>query len=413
LRCLLILTAVLATSALVRGDDWPEFRGPTGQGHAPGRLPIEWGPQHNVAWKQALPGAGWSSPIVWKDRLYLTTAVPIGDNGDQSLRALCLDATKGKMLWDREVFRQDGATAPAIHAKNGHASPTPLTDGQRLYVHFGHQGSAALDLQGQVLWRQTELSYRPVHGNGGSPILVDDALVFSCDGSNSQFVIALDAATGTVRWKTPRRTEAIKKFAFATPLLITVGDRRQIISQGAGLVGAYEPTTGKEIWRVRYGDGYSVVPRPVYAQGLVFVCTGYDEPGLLAIRPDGQGDVTDSHVAWRRIRGGVPLNPSPLLVGEELYLISDLGVATCLEAKTGKVHWQERVGGAYSAAPLFGDGRIYLQSEAGAAVVIQAGKTFVSLARNNLGERVLASYAVADGALFIRGERHLFRIQAP
>lgn len=397
---------------MARGDNWPEFRGPTGQGHAPGRLPIEWGPQRNVAWKQALPGAGWSSPIIWNGRLYLTTAASIGDGDDQSLRALCLDAANGKILWEQEVFRQDGSTAPSIHAKNGHASPTPLTDGQRLYVHFGHQGTAALDLQGQVLWRQTDLSYRPVHGNGGSPVLVEDALVFSCDGSSTQFVVALDAASGKVRWKTPRGTEAFKKFAFATPLAITVGEKRQIISQGAGLVGAYDPATGKEIWRVRYSDGYSVVPRPVFGQGLVFVCTGYDEPGLLAIRPDGQGDVTDSNVAWRRVRGGVPLNPSPLLVGEELYLISDLGVATCLEAKTGKVHWQERVGGAYSASPLFADGRIYLQSEAGPAVVIEAGRTFMSLARNNLGERVLASYAVADGALFIRGEKHLFRIQA-
>lgn len=412
MRCILLLTAVSLTSASAQADNWPEFRGPTGQGHAQGRLPVEWAPERNVAWKQAVPGAGWSSPIVWNGRLYLTTAVPMGEDDDQSLRVLCLDAATGKVLWDREVFRQAGATAARIHAKNSHASPTPLTDGRRLYVHFGHQGTAALDLDGQVLWRQTELSYRPVHGNGGSPILVEDALVFSCDGSNSQFIVALDAATGKVRWKTPRPTEAFKKFAFATPLLITVGGKPQIISQGAGLVGAYDPATGKEIWRVRYGDGYSVVPRPVYGQGLVFVCTGYDEPGLLAIRPDGQGDVTDTHVAWRRVRGGAPLNPSPLLVGEELYLISDLGIATCLEAHTGKVHWQERVGGAYSASPLFADGHIYLQSEAGAAVVIQAGKNFKSLARNNLGERVLASYGAAEGALFIRGEKHLFRVQS-
>lgn len=413
MRSALIASLLLGWTLAASAEDWPEFRGPTGQGLSAAKgLPLEWDPTKNVAWKQDIPGAGWSSPIVWQDRVYLTTAVPMPnkDDEDQSLRALCLDAQTGRILWDHEVFRQDAATAPGIHNKNSHASPTSLTDGQRLYVHFGHQGTAALDFDGKILWTNRMLKYRPVHGNGGSPVLVDDLLVFSEDGSNQQLVVALDRATGQLRWKTPRKTESFKKFAFSTPLVITVNGKQQIISPGAGLVGAYDPATGQEIWRVRYGEGYSVVPRPVFGHGLVFLSSGYDSAQLLAIRTDGQGDVTDTHVAWT-LKRGAPHSPSPLLVGDELYIVSDLGIATCLDARTGREHWRERLGGEYSASPLYADGRIYFQSEKGAAVVVKPGQEFAVLAKNDLGERSLASYAVADGALFIRTDKHLFRIQ--
>jgi outer membrane protein assembly factor BamB len=250
---------------------------------------------------------------VSQGRIYLTAAVPVPENarGDQSLRALCLDAAKGTILWDKEVFLQDGAKAPRINGKNSHASPTPLVHGGRLYVHFGHQGTACLDLAGKVLWRSKRVQYDPVHGNGGSPILVDDALVFSTDGASDPMVVALDRNNGKVLWKKERSVDSYKKFSFSTPLVITVHGARQIISAGSGMVGAYEPRTGREIWRVEY-DGYSVVPRPVFGQGLVFLSTGYESPRVLAIRPDGKGDVTKTHVAWT-LRKGAPHNPSPLL----------------------------------------------------------------------------------------------------
>ncbi len=401
---------VLLAGGLVRADDWPEFRGPTGQGIAPkGHYPVEWSTSKNVAWRKPIPGKGWSSPILNGGFVYLTTAVPVNGSRDQSLRALCLNAKTGETVWDTEVFRQDGSQAPAIHSKNSHASPTPLTDGRRLYVHFGHQGTACLDLQGKVLWKNSDIHYQPVHGNGGAPILTDKALVFSCDGYDQQFVVALDRAKGTVLWKTDRNAESFKKFSFSTPLLITVNGQKEIISPGSGAVCAYDPTTGREIWRVKY-EGYSVIPRPVYGHGLVFVCSGFESPSLLAIRPDGQGDVTGTHVAWT-IRKGAPLTPSPLLVGDELYLVSDSILASCLDAKTGKVHWQERIGGNYSASPLYADGKIYCQSEEGTAVVLKEGKRFEVLARNPLGERTLASYAASGGAFFIRTEKHLYRIQ--
>jgi outer membrane protein assembly factor BamB len=396
-------------------DNWPEFRGPTGQGVvAAGKLPVEWSTTKNVVWKQPLAGKAWSSPIIQDGRIYLTTAVQEESNGKKelSLRAISLDAANGKQLWEREVFRYDAAKAPRIHNKASHANPTPLADGERLYVHFGHHGTACLDLNGTVLWRNTELAYRPVHGNGGTPILVDNALIFSCDGGDKQFVVALDRKTGKPLWKTDRKTDVPKKFAFGTPLLIQVKDQKQVISPGAGFVAAYDPKNGKEIWKVRYGEGYSVVPRPVFGHGLVFVSSGFDSPSLLAIRPGGQGDVTDTHVAWR-LNKGAPLTPSPLLVGDELYLVSDQGIASCLDAETGKVHWQERVGGNYSASPLVADGKIYFQNEEGVGVVVKAGKKFEQLAKNPLGEPTFASYAVADGALFIRTEKNLYRIETP
>jgi outer membrane protein assembly factor BamB len=348
--------------------------------------------------------------VVVAGRVYLTTAVPVEQGpGELSLRALCLDAGAGKVLWDREVFREP-ATAPRVHAKNSHASPTPLVHDGKLYVHFGHQGTACLDLDGKVVWKNDSLTYNPVHGNGGTPIVVDDLLVFGCDGGDKAFLVALDRGTGKVRWQTDRKSEASRKFSFSTALLITVKDRRQIISPFSDAVCAYDPATGKEIWRVRY-DGYSVIPRPVFGQGLVFICTGYNSPSLLAIRPDGSGDVTETHVAWKA-RRGAPHTPSLLLLGEELYMVSDSGTASCLDAKTGKVYWQERLGGNYSASPLAADGKVYFQSEDGVGTVIEAGREFKKLARNALKERSLASYAASGGALFLRTEKNLYRFEA-
>ncbi|HEY6168128.1 MAG TPA: PQQ-binding-like beta-propeller repeat protein [Verrucomicrobiae bacterium] len=407
-RHLLIVTIIALTAASLSAEDWPEFRGPTGQGLSTSRgLPVEWSATKNVAWKVAVPGDGWSSPVIVNGRVYLTSAV--SGSGALSLRVLCLNAADGKLIWNTE------ALAPADpgrkHNKNSHASPTPIIEGNRLYAHFGQHGTACLDLSGKVIWRTTELAYPPVHGNGGSPTLTAKALIFSCDGAQDPFVVALDKTSGKVLWKTSRETNAKRKFSFSTPLLITVSGKQQLISPGSGGVFAFDPDTGKEIWRVRYGEGYSVVPRPVFGHGLIFISTGFDQPNVLAIRPDGHGDVTETHIAWK-LDKGAPKTPSLLLVGNELYMVADAGIATCVDAKTGTVHWSERVGGNYSSSPIFADGRIYFQNEEGGAVVIKPGKTFQKLAENSLGERSLASYAAADGALFIRTAAHLRRIQA-
>jgi outer membrane protein assembly factor BamB len=323
---------------------------------------------------------------------------------------MCLDAADGKVLWDVEVFRPDPAAAAAIHKKNSPASATPIVADGKLYVHFGHMGTAALDLSGKVLWRQASVTYPPVHGNGGSPALAGGLLVFNCDGANDPFVAAVDAASGEVRWKTPRDTPAKSKFSFSTPLAIDVDGRAQLVSAASGFVAGYDPADGRELWRVRYGEGYSVVPRPVYAHGLLFVSSGFDSPVLYAIRPAGAaGDVTDTHVAWKA-RKGAPCTPSPLVVGDEVYFVSDTGVATCADAKTGAVHWTERLDGNFSASPVSAEGRVYFQNESGVGYVVAADRSFRLLAENDLGEPSLASYAVADGALFIRTRNHLWRI---
>ena len=394
--------------------DWPEFRGPTGQGLSPASSPpLEWSPNRNVSWRVEIPGKGWSSPIVCGGKIFLTTAQPEagngGEQGSQSLRALRFDARSGALDWNVEVFRHEGAR---IHAKNSHASPTPLSDGERVYVHYGTHGTAALDFDGRILWTNRELRYEPVHGSGGSPALAGRAIVVHCDGADRQFVAALDRETGKILWKKDRPWKPSKGFSFSTPLLIDVGDGKELISPGSGGVVAYDPENGDEIWRVRYGDGYSVVPRPVHGQGLIFVCTGYEDPALLAIRTGGRGDVTETHVAWRRDRG-VPHNPSPLLVGDRLTIVSDRGIATCLDARTGKELWQRRLGGSMSASPLAALGRIYFPSEEGETIVLRAEGRGEELARNDLGERTLASPAVAGSAIFIRTEKHLFRIEEP
>jgi outer membrane protein assembly factor BamB len=408
-----VLLLCAAFLARAHADDWTEFRGPTGQGiSTAARLPTHWTTSANVAWRSEIPGRGWSSPVLLGKRLYLTTAVAVETDagGPQSLRALCVDARSGDIIWNVEVFQQP-ARAP-MHGKNSHASATPVTDGKRLFVHFGPHGTACLNLEnGKVLWRNEELRYSPVHGNGGSPILFDGLVVVSCDGSDEQFVAALDQKTGKLRWRTPRNANPQKGFSFGTPLVIDVGGKKQIVSAGSDAVMAYDPKYGREIWKVAYPGGYSVVPRPVYGMGLLFVCTGYDSPTLVAIRPDGaKGDVTESHVAWR-LKKAVPHNPSPLLLDDALYLISDKGVLTCLEARTGSERWQERIGGEFSASPVYADGKIFLQNETGDGIVLKPGAKYEELARNTLGERSLASYAVGDGALFVRTETHLARLQ--
>ncbi|MBL9190637.1 MAG: PQQ-binding-like beta-propeller repeat protein [Opitutaceae bacterium] len=410
-RLLLVCLATIPCGASEL-TDWPEFRGPTGQGHASAKaLPTEWSATKNVAWKVPVPGAGWSSPAIAGGRIFLTTGVENGSGG-VSLRALAFDLASGRALWDTEIIPASEASVKPIHTKNSPASPTPIIEGDRVYVHFGHHGTACLDRDGKILWRQTSLRYDPVHGNGGSPALVGDLLVFSADGAKEPAIVALRKGTGEIAWKVAREADVRQKFSFSTPLVIEVGGRTQIITPGSGAVSALDPRDGREIWRVRYGGGYSVVPRPVFAHELLFVGTGYNRADLLAIRADGEGDVTDTHIVWRTTKGA-PLTPSVLAVGDELYAVADSGVVTCFDAKTGTVHWQERIAGNYSASPIHAEGKLYFLSEDGIGTVLMAGRTFETIAVNKIEERTLASYAVADGALFLRSAAHLYRIGRP
>ncbi len=407
--CLLTLTLTLTLGAA----DWYQFRGPDGSGHADAKPPTEWNAKQNITWRKELPGVGWSSPAVVGGKIYLTTAVPQGDGAkpDYSLRAVCLDAKTGNVEWNVEIFKQ-GADAPKIHKKNSHASPTAVVEDGKVYVHFGHMGTACLSAKdGTKVWATQELKYSPTHGNGGSPIIVGKNLVFSVDGTDKQMVVALDKTNGKVAWQTPRNNKTgASPFSFSTPLLIKVKDQEQLVSAGSGVVMSLDPKTGKEIWRVTYGSGYSVVPKPVFANGLLYVCTGYNTANLVAIKPDGKGDVTTTHVAFT-VKKNAPLNPSPLVIGDALYMVSDAGVLSCLDAKTGAERWTERVEKAYSSSPLYANGLVYLLDESGTTTVFKPGAVYDEVAKNKLGEKTQASCAFDGDAMLLRTEKALYRIE--
>jgi outer membrane protein assembly factor BamB len=399
---LVLAMGVVALGARLFAEDWPAFRGPTGQGHSSEQnLPLEWSESRNVIWKASVPGRGWSSPVVAGGRVWLTTAAT--ERGP-SLRLLGFDAASGREVVNVEAVH--GQSARLLNEKNSLASPTPIVEGDRVYVHFGAEGTAALTTTGEVVWK-ARFPYESQHGNGGSPALYGDLLVLSCDGADTAFVVALDKRTGKVRWKTPRRQPWDQ--AYSTPLVIRVGGRDQIVSVGAYRAAAYDPENGRELWRVSYDDGFSNVPRPVFGHGMVYIATGFQQPFLIAVRADGAGDVTRTHIAWTLNRGA-PLTPSPLLVGDDLYVVNDNGIATALDAKTGAIQWQQRLGGTFSASPVFADGRIYFTSEDGETTVIAPGRQFRKLTVNRIDEPTLASLAISAGSIFIRGESHLYRI---
>ena len=411
----LLLTAVLSASNSAKTADWTEFRGPTGQGHAEiAGLPVTWNESQNIAWKVPVPGRGWSSPVVSDGRIYMTTAVKDGSAGARSLRVLCLNAEDGNVVWNQEAFQQRDNDVE-VHRKNSHASPTPILEGDRLYVHFGPHGTACLKTDGSVVWENQSLVYAPQHGNGGSPALADNLLIICCDGRDIRFVVGLDKQTGQQIWRRERDLEAARGFSFSTPAVVEAAGRSQAICPGSSGVWSYDSQTGEQVWRVSYGEGYSVIPRPVAGHGLVYVCSGYGDGQLFAIDPAGRGDVTDSHVKWKRKRG-VPMSPSLLLVGRELYMVSDQGIVSCLDADSGNQYWQERLPGEYSASPVFADGRIYFQNETGVTTVILPGRKHEKIAENRLGDgktRTFASFAFVDHAILLRSETHLYRIQNP
>ena len=417
MRFLIYNSFVLAfLSVLTSAQDWTKFRGPTGDGHVTVKsIPLKWSDTENVKWKVSVPGKGWSSPVISKGKIYLTSAVAEGDNQDaadvsRELRVICYDSSNGKEIWDTKVFDQKPLKRP-IHHKNSHASPTPIIEGGKVYVHFGHMGSACLDLKGKILWKNNELKYDPIHGNGGTPIIVDNLFFYSADASTNPFVVALDKNTGKVLWKKLRsETAQSRKFSFSTPTLISMGGSSQIISPASGAVFSYDSKTGEELWSVDYG-GWSVIPKPGVYKNMIYVGTGYERAHLLGIRVDekSKGNVTESHVEWE-ITKRAPNTPSFMIVEDLLYFVSDGGIATCVEPMTGEIIWQEGTAGPISASPVHFDGKIYFLDEQGTTTVIKAGRKFEVIAENKIGERTLASFGISEGAIYIRSEKNLFRI---
>jgi len=401
----LVSVSVIASPA----NDWPEFRGPMGQGISNAKnLPISWDSERNVAWKVEVPGKGWSSPVLSNGKIVLTSSKESEDG--IVLCAIMLDADTGKIIWEQNLFHPSEEEVKANHSKNSLASGTAIISGNRIYVHFSHMGTAALKFSsGKVVWKQ-QLSHLPVHGTGGSPVLVNGLLVFNTDGKKDPAIVALSAKSGKLVWRTPRNQEVLRKFSFCTPLVIENQGRTEIVSPASGMVGAYAPEDGKLLWKVSYGEGYSVVPRPVYSDDMLYVVTGFNRPNLLAIRTDGSnGDLTESHVQWKALKN-MPKTPSPIVAGGVVYTIDDTGTLGCRDANTGELKWKEKLIGNFSASPVLAGNTLYCCTEDGVCYLLDVspdGGTIIW--ETDLEERILASPAVIDGAIYIRSHPHLWK----
>ncbi|MSU40403.1 MAG: hypothetical protein EXS22_06105 [Pedosphaera sp.] len=423
---------ILANTA--RAAEWPQWRGPAGQGHATAKnLPTEWSETKNVTWKTPLPGRGWSSPVIEGEHIWMTTAVeqaaseeeiknrlkantggqPLTVLQEVRLHAVCVDRASGRILHNIEVLRQ--REPQWVHKLNSYASPSPVIEDGRLYCHFGAYGTACVETaSGKVKWRNQELAVHHENGPGSTPVIWKDLLIFHMDGSDKQFVVALDKATGKVRWQTPRsgklnENPQLKK-SYGTPLVIENNGKPQLISPGADWVYAYDPATGRELWKLPYGElGFSISPRPVVGHGMIFMSTSFMRPQILAIRYE---QTAQPHIAWS-VKRGAPQMPSPILIGDELYFISDAGgLVTCLDAHTGKELWQERLGGNYSASPTFADGKLFFHSREGLTTVVQPDKTKLQvLSKNQLEGQHMATLSLAGSALFLRTDTALYRIE--
>jgi outer membrane protein assembly factor BamB len=406
----MIVLAWLTASASA-GDNWPQFRGPRGEGRSGATgLPITWSEKENVVWKTAIHDKGWSSPVVWGDQVWLTTAKADG----KEMFAICVDRGSGRILHDIKVF--DVEKPAFCIAFNSYASPTPVIEEGRVYVHFGTYGTVCFNTaDGKKLWENRELHCDHWRGPGSSPILYGNFLFVQFDGYDKQFVAALNKKTGEIAWKKDRAIDYgtkdgdLKK-AFATPTVIMVKDKTQLISPAAVATIAYDPKTGDELWKVYHG-GMNVAQPPQYGDGKVFLCTGDGGLKLLAVRPDGSGDVTKTHIDWKYDKDAVPSRTSPLLIEGSLYMLSEGGFLSCVDAKTGEQAWKERVGGAFSASPLYADGKVYLFSQEEKSFVGELDKEWKLLAANKLDAGCMATPAVAGKALFIRTKTHLYRIE--
>jgi outer membrane protein assembly factor BamB len=389
-------------------DNWPQFRGPGGAGRSDAYgVPIHWSETANVAWKTTIHDKGWSSPVLWGNQIWLTTAKADGTQ----MFALCIDRASGKIVRDIKIF---DIPHPAYCIPfNSYASPTPAIEAGRVYVHFGSYGTECLDTEtGGVIWSRRDLPCNHFRGPGSSPILYGGMLFINFDGFDYQYVVALDKNSGATVWRKDRTIDygtdnGDFKKAFGTPSIIEANGEPQLVSTAAVATIAYAPRTGDEIWTVRHGGMNSAAP-PQFAKGKVIISPG--DGKLLAIRPDGKGDVTGSHVAWRYGRA-VPARTSPLVVDNLLYMVNEHGIASCVDVETGQNVWQERIGNDFCASPVFADGHIYFADLDGNTTVIEPGRACKKIAVNKLDDGCMATPAIAGGDLIVRTKTHLYCIR--
>lgn len=405
---------------------WPEFRGPSGNGivATPGEpekigLPATWSESENITWKVEIPYLGWSTPVILGQDIWLTTATEDG----RDYYVLCVDSETGSIRFNEALFHNDNPE-PLGNNVNCYASPSPAAADGRIYVHFGSYGTACLDARsGKKIWSREDLLCRHYRGPGSSVILYQDLVILTFDGVDLQYVVALNKNTGENVWRSdrttvwhdldeqgkPKRDGDFRK-AYSTPLVFEANGKPEMMSVGSSTAFAYDPRSGSELWKVEL-PGYTPAARPVFGNGLVYFTSGRGEPELLAYRPGGSGDVTTSGMAWKFESKDVPLESSPILIGDLLYVVSGAGTVSCLDANTGAIVWSERIGGNYVASPIYADGNLYFCSTQGKTTILKAGRAFELVATNELESGFMASPAVSEKALILRTKTHLYRIE--
>ncbi|MEM9827418.1 MAG: PQQ-binding-like beta-propeller repeat protein [Planctomycetota bacterium] len=393
------------------GNGWPQFLGPEGTGVVDGNrgVPETWSSTKSIRWRTELPGSGWSSPVHDGTHVYLSAAID-GESEDSAKRLVVqkLDLQSGALVATFPVFDQLDDRKYPIHSKNSHASPTLVIDGGQVIAHFGYQGTAALDFDGKKLWENRELTFPPMHGNGGSPLVLGDQIVFTCDGAQRPFVAALDRRDGRVRWRTDRPVDARMKFSFATPAAFRIDDKLQVIAPGSDCLCGLEPASGKLLWTFE-SPGFSVVPKAMRVGDTIVYCTGFMRPSLIAVDPGSAANGWQAREVWR-VKRNVPKTPTPLLDGDGIVMVSDEGIVSRINAADGKVVYQKRLGGNFSASPIKVGTRIFLPAESGETTVIRSGNAYEKLATNDLGERTFATFAVVQDDLIVRTQQALYRI---
>jgi outer membrane protein assembly factor BamB len=426
-----LLWPVTLALCIVRGSvaraDWPEFRGPWGNGHvsAPGStnlmgLPLHWSETNNIKWKTEIPYRGWSTPVVMGGQVWLTTATLDGHD----FFAIGLDGETGQIRFNKKVFHSDNPEPLGNGASmNCYATPSPLIEAGRVYVHFGSFGTACLDTAtGELLWKRTDLPCRHYRGPASSLVSFENLLIVTMDGVDLQYHAALNKKTGETVWKTnrsvpwndesvpgPMARDGDLRKAHSTPLIVSSAGKPLMISAGAKAAYGYDPRTGREQWRVQYPD-WSVAPRPLFDNGLAFIVTGLVKTELWAVKPDLQGDVTDKAVVWK-LKTHIGKYASPILVDGLIYTVAEESFLTCLEAASGQTVWTERIAGKFAASPIYADGRLYFFDQQGTTTVIKPGRTLEVLAKNALENGFMASPAASGKAFFLRTKTHLYRVE--
>ncbi|MDD4645702.1 MAG: PQQ-binding-like beta-propeller repeat protein [Bacteroidales bacterium] len=406
---LILFGATAASFAQSPANCWPGYRGPSDDGHSQAKnIPVTWSDSTHIAWKVMIPGRGWSSPVVQDGQVWLTTS----DTTKRELRAIAINGRDGSIIHNIKVF--DILKPQESHPLNSFASPSPVIEAGRVYVHFGAYGTACLDTQsGKIIWKRTDILCEHEVGPGSSPILYQNMLILTMDGTDVQYVETLDKRTGKTIWHTPRGLDFTAKTpdtrkAFTTPVVSKVDGRDLIISAGPHAVMAYEPQTGREVWRVLY-QGFSASARPVIGNEMIFINTGFGMSNVMAIRLGGSGDKTATAIVWTNKRN-MAARSSPLLIDGLLYMVNTAGQAKCLDPATGAEIWTERVGLETSASPVYIDGKIYTFDQSGLTTVFKPGRTFIKIAENQLSDGYMASPAVVDGALYLRSKTYLFKV---